>query len=258
MSIPTRPVADADLHAYVDGELDEQQRAEVEAHLREDAQVAARVHSYRLQSEQLHALFDDVLDEPLPPAVARALEKPRPSPLRAPALRIAAALVLFMSGAIAGWLLHAPQPSPGDATRRFAEQAASAYRVYVSEVRHPVEVGAEEEGHLVAWLSKRLGHPVRTPRLNALGYHLVGGRLLPAEGGTPAAQFMYEDATGRRLTLYVRPGGALANAAFRFKREDAISMFYWIDAPFAYALIGEIDREELLRASRAVYEQLSS
>ena len=46
-----------------------------------------------------------------------------------------------------------------------ARRAANAHAVYVPEVRHPVEVGADQEAHLVQWLSKRLAVPVRAPAL---------------------------------------------------------------------------------------------
>ena len=45
------------------------------------------------------------------------------------------------------------------------------------------------------WLSKRLGRPLVVPDLAAVGFRLMGGRLLPAEDG-PAAQFMYETGKG--------------------------------------------------------------
>jgi anti-sigma factor RsiW len=84
----------------------------------------------------------------------------------------------------------------------FARQAAIAHVVYSPDVRRPVEIGAEQEEQLVAWLSKRIGSPIRPPKLGKVGYELIGGRLLPGQSG-PVAQFMYHDATGQRLTLYV-------------------------------------------------------
>ena len=39
----------------------------------------------------------------------------------------------------------------------FARQAVLAHVVYSPEVRHPVEVRAAQQEHLVQWLSKRLG-----------------------------------------------------------------------------------------------------
>ena len=54
----------------------------------------------------------------------------------------------------------------------------------------------------------------------------MGGRLLP-DHGLPAAQFMYEDATGRRLTLYMRKETGLNNTSFRFHEQDGFGAFYW-------------------------------
>jgi len=132
-----------------------------------------------------------------------------------------------------------------------------AHAVYSPEVRHPVEVGADQEAHLVRWLSKRLGTSLKIPHLAAQGYALVGGRLLPGERG-PAAQFMYQDIKGQRLTLYVRMSReARAPTAFRFTQENGVGVFYWLDGRLGYALSGETDRGELLRVADAVYRQLN-
>ena len=114
-----------------------------------------------------------------------------------------------------------------------------------------------QEAHLVAWLSKRLGGSLKVPHLTALGYQLVGGRLLPGSQG-PVAQFMFQEGNGQRLTLYVRVGaGDSKETAFRYAQERGVSVFYWIDGRFGYALSGEIDKAELLRIAKAVYQQLN-
>ena len=137
----------------------------------------------------------------------------------------------------------------------FVVNAIGAHSVYVPEVRHPVEVKADEE-HLVRWLTRRVGAPiVRAPSLAEHGWKLMGGRLLP-DRGLPAAQFMYEDGTGRRLTLYIRKETGLDNTAFRFAEHDGFGAFYWIDRPLAYALAGRLSREELMELANAVYAQL--
>ena len=119
------------------------------------------------------------------------------------------------------------------------------------------EVGADQEEHLVRWLAKRLGASLKIPHLAAQGYALVGGRLLPSERG-PAAQFMYQDMKGQRLTLYVRVSSdAREQTAFRFTQENSVGVFYWLDGRIGYALSGETDRSELLRVAEAVYRQLN-
>ncbi|MGB0127947.1 MAG: anti-sigma factor, partial [Rhodocyclaceae bacterium] len=134
-------------------------------------------------------------------------------------------------------------------------QAAVAHAVYVPEVRHPVEVGADQEAHLVGWLSKRLGMKLYPPRLEEAGYRLMGGRLLPGESGE-VAQFMYENEAKNRLTLYVQPQSAqAADTTFRYARENGIDVFYWIDGRFGYALSGNTGREDMLRLATLVYRQ---
>ena len=129
--------------------------------------------------------------------------------------------------------------------------------MYAPEVRHPVEVGANDEEHLVRWLSKRVGTNLKAPQLSAVGYDLVGGRLLSGPQG-PVAQFMYQDGRGQRLTLYVsRQKGEPRDTAFRFSQEDRVSVFYWVDGNFGYALSGEIGKQQLLKVADVVYKQLN-
>jgi anti-sigma factor RsiW len=128
--------------------------------------------------------------------------------------------------------------------------------VFAPQRRHPVEVAANEEAHLVAWLSKVIGAPLRAPHLADLGYALVGGRLLSAPEG-PAAQFMYEDAKSRRITLYVvRNPLWQGKAEFRFAERRGVSVFYWIEGPLGYALTAEMEPPELFEVARAVHRQL--
>jgi len=102
-----------------------------------------------------------------------------------------------------------------------------------------------------------LGKPIQAPVLESLGFQLLGGRLLPADG-QPAAQFMYQDAGGRRLTLYARQGlPDNRDTAFRFAEQDGVEAFYWVDGDLAYALIGDLGWPMLDRAAHAVYQQLN-
>jgi anti-sigma factor RsiW len=247
------PIAEDDLHAYVDGALPAERVAEVEAYLAEHPDDAERVAAYRAHLAALRREFDPVLDEPVPPELTA-----RRRPGAALWLRAAAAAALFALGAAAGWQLRGLQEDEGrgDGTV-WARRAAIAHVTYSPEVRHPVEVSAAEEAHLVRWLSKRLGAPLKVPHLGALGYELVGGRLLPGDHG-PVAQFMYQDARGRRLTLYVRVNpDEKQETAFRFAQEGGVRVFYWLDRKLGYALSGEVDKSELLQVATAVYRQIN-
>jgi anti-sigma factor RsiW len=165
-------------------------------------------------------------------------------------------------GGIAGWQLHATRAVPAQAAEAaavLARRAAVAHATYSPEVRHPVEVGADQEAHLVAWLSKRLGTQLRAPKLESVGYSLVGGRLLPGELGGPVAHFMYQCNRGTRVTLYVRSDmGSNRSTAFRYSREGNVGVFYWVDTKIGYAVSsGDISKEDLLNVANAAYQQLN-
>jgi anti-sigma factor RsiW len=245
-------IAEIDLHAYVDGRLSERRRGEVETFLAANPQDTERARAYQEQNETLHALFDSVLNEPIP------VEWHRPRSRWKQLLRpVAAALVLIIIGGSLGWILRGEYLERSAKNVDFARRAAMAHAIYTPEVRHPVEVGAEQEEHLVRWLSKRLGGSLKVPHLSALGYELVGGRLLPGDQG-PVAQFMYQDKNGQRLTLYVKADpGAVRETAFRFSQEGSVGVFYWIDRQLSYALSGEVKKDELLRVANVIYQQLN-
>jgi anti-sigma factor RsiW len=239
------------LHAWLDNELKPEPCAEVEAYLAAEPEEATRLAAYRRHDASIRAQYDPVLDEPLPHRFTRPRTFGR-------GLRLAAALAWFAVGGIAGWYVH--DLNRADQTPEvpvWAHSAAVAHAVYAPEVRHPVEVAADQEAHLVAWLSKRLGTNLKVPHLEAAGYALVGGRLLPGEQGA-VAQFMYQDAKGQRLTLYVRSNMEHnKESAFRFAQEGNVRVFYWIDRGLGYALSGEISKEDLLRVATAVHQQLN-
>lgn len=210
---------------------------------------------YEEQTARLKRHFDPVLTEPIP---ARMY-------LRQPAwigmTRAAAVFVAGLAVGLGASELRAPV-APAIVVAQpqaLAVRAARAHAVYASEVRHPVEVDASQQDHLVKWLSKRLGHELKAPVLSGEGFDLLGGRLLPGPDGGPVAQFMYQDSSGKRLTLYVsRRNRAEAVTAFRFARDGPVSVFYWIDRDCGYALSGEIDKAALARIATAVYRQLES
>jgi anti-sigma factor RsiW len=260
MSEQEQPVGESELQAWADDRLPAGRRAEVDAWLAARPEEAERVAAYRTMNEQLRAHFGAVLDEPVPErleAFARRGARWRRAAAIAGWLVIGAA-----AGGVAGWELHALRaPVPVFVTPEtpvLARRAALAHATYAPEVRHPVEVGADQEQHLVAWLSKRLGGDVRSPKLESEGMALVGGRLLPRDPG-PVAQFMYQNAQGRRVTLYVRTEALdQRETAFRYAREGNVRVFYWIDRKFGYALSSaDLEREELLRLANLVYRQLN-
>ena len=247
-------VNEDDLHAYVDGALDPVRRLQVEAWLAAHAEDAQRVAEWTEQNRALHAAFDSILNEPLPLDLVRAAAG---RSRMAPRWRgIAAAIVLAATGA-SGFFIGRQSVEPV-LIAALPRDAALAHVVYSPEQRHPVEVDAAHAEHLTAWLSKRLGTQLAAPDFTTQGFELLGGRLLSGGEG-PVAQFMYEDAGGQRVTLYVRRTRDQSDTtAFRHARENDVEVFYWIDQEMGYALSGKIEHASMQRLADTAYRQLEN
>jgi anti-sigma factor RsiW len=261
MTRPGRPVEEDDLHAHIDGHLPRERAQDVEAYLAAHPEVEARFSEYAAQRQALRAAYAAHADGTIPNRlrVTHLFAQKRRRRYRQLA-QIAAAVGLIVLGGIGGWAareLTGPPSSlpPGAVARMITADAIAAHRTFSVEVRHPVEVDAGQEAHLVQWLSKRLGRQLVVPDLAAAGFQLMGGRLLPAEDGL-AAQFMYENGNRERLTLYLRAGVG-GETAFRYHEEGAIGAFYWSDQGFGYAIAARADRNLLLRLAEIVYQQTS-
>ena len=215
----------------------------------------------------LRALHQELLSQPVPATLQAAALRLQAAQQRAARQRHwggMAAGVLLAFGL--GWLAHGRMDGSGPAyaarpAHEFVRQAGLAYSVYLPEKRHPVEVAATEQAHLLQWLSKRLGRPLKIPDLEPQGFSLVGGRLLPGEAG-PRAQFMFQNTEGQRITLYL---GALQTGAaadvqatqFRLEPDGPVPSFYWAEQGFGYALSGQVERAVLLALADSVYRQIN-
>jgi anti-sigma factor RsiW len=259
-------VDEDDLHALVDGRLSPERAAAVREQLQSDAEAQATFNAWAAQRDMIDRTFAKQEFRDAPASLLAAAQ-------RAQSLRDSAASWTKWAGMAAsvvlafglGWVGNAEYaarfnaPSP---VQQFMRQAAFAHVVYQPEVRHPVEVTAAQQDHLVQWLSKRLGHPLKVPDLRAKGFELLGGRLLPGENGA-RAQFMYQNAAGQRLTLYL---GAVKDGtkarintqetAFRFFDDGPVPGFYWVDQGFGCAISAPLPRAQLLEIARAAYEQV--
>lgn len=260
------PPSDDELHAFVDGQLDPQDAARIEAHLTSDPAASETVRAWRTQRERLRQHLSSTLAEPVPSTMLQAATGLRDRKhARQAWTRLGGLAAGLLIAFLAGWAGHAQWQGtrpPGavmasERPRSFAQQALIAHAVYAPEQRHPVEVDASQQEHLVQWLSKRLGHALRVPRLSSEGFDLVGGRLLPGDSGA-RAQFMYQASTGERVTLYIGavPGASAQGTAFRFASEQGASSFYWIDGGFGYALSGPLPRQRLLRLAELAHASL--
>src|SRR5882757_6959301 len=245
------PVTEDELHAYIDNELPAERRGDVEAWLSTRADDAERVHSWRAMAEMLHARYDSVADEVVPKRleIERLARQPRKWMVGA----VAATLLAFIAGGAVGWMAHGASASPS-AFQILTLDALDAHKLYVVEVRHPVEVPGSERAHLQQWLTKRCGWEVRAPVLDGTGLKLVGGRLLPGPTG-PASFLMYESVSGERFTLYASKA-ATETTQMRYTTQNNEGALFWADNGVGYVVSGGSDRDRLTQVARLVYDQI--
>lgn len=256
---------DTDLSAWIDGAWDAPQRARIEALLRENPQAAGRARLMAADRDAVRAHFAGVLDEPVPKVLADQVATgggERGAGTRRWAQAAMAAGLLIAGGVVGAgltwqWQGQRVAAAQSMASSSWVQRAALAHAVYTPEQRHPVEVRAQED-HLLRWLSRRSDLPLRLYDLREQGFELMGGRLVPESSARPSAQLMYEDASGRRVTVYLRKPEGNTSTAFRFAREGALNLFYWVDSECGYALVGDLPRERLLALAETIYRQESS
>jgi anti-sigma factor RsiW len=247
------PVTDDELHAYVDGELPADRRGAVESWLTTHPEDAARVAAWRAHSDLIRVRYGGLARNPVPTHLD--LDRLARAERKWTWLVAAAVLVAFMAGGAAGWFGHAAlEDGVPAAARTVTAEALEAHRLYIAEVRHPIEVPAEAN-HLLPWLSRRVGSTLRAPDLGTFGLKLMGGRLLPWQPGKPAAMFMYESASGERYTLYcARMGGP--ETSLHYNVAGQVAAVYWGDGEVGFVVSGPADRDRLLKIGQAAYEQL--
>jgi len=260
----TQP-SDSDLHAYVDGELDQASVLDIELWLATHPDDAAKVHTYQLQKIQLHQLYDHELHAPLPDGIEDMILNEPSEPWLTGWRQMAAGVVLLVMGGLGGWgftqaggdtSTSAPAVQAASASTTFVQRALNAHVVFAHDSDRPVEVAASDQTRLISWLSSRIGHKLMTPDLEGKGFSLIGGRLV-ADKGDPAALFMYEDKNSQRVSLYVRPGMENSNTKFRFIAESGMVAFYWTNGPLTYALSGEMHRDDLLMLATMVHDDIA-
>jgi anti-sigma factor RsiW len=246
-------IGEDELNAYVDGELSAERRSAVETWLAAHPEDAARVAAWRKQTDLIRARYGAIADE-IPPDrfnIGRLTRRRYGMAVAAAAAVVAA----FLVGSVTGWTARGVE-APGRPTElaRFTTDALDAYRLYVVEVRHPVEVPGDQRPHLNEWLSKRVGTPLHAPELDKVGLKLIGGRLLPGPTGATAF-FMYEGPSGERFTLYCGRTKD-RDTALRYTTGEQNAAYYWVDGDLAYVLSGPAEQDKLREIAQTAYDQI--
>lgn len=248
------------LHAYADGRLGEAERAAVESHLASHPEAAAEVAAWQRQNDALNALFPPS-SEPTPSRlsphrIAHSVRMERQQSWR----NIAAALLLVVLGSGIGWFGRDYLTPTEAASDRLIDAAVTAHALYVKEKTRAVEVAADAP-NLMTWLSNRITTPIEAPDLIADGYTFLGGRLLPSDPDynlpSPAAQLMYENDAGQRLTLYITAALPDKREAWQFETREPVEAYYWANDMVTCTVVADLPEKTLRDVGRKVFAQLT-
>lgn len=250
-----KEVTETELHAYADNQLSKERMEEVKRWLIAHPGENRRVAAWQAQNAAITTQFNDESYSDIHPRLdVRKMQRENQNRYRS-----AAAVALFILGGFMGWFGHRFTTSQERLVLAITLPAMAAHQIYSVETNHPVEVDGTQAQHLVGWLSKRLDYPLRVPDLTEQGFHLMGGRLLPASKKGAAAQFMFGNGEGpeTRVTLYCARSPANEETAFRYQKDNGVSAYYWFDQGISYAVIGKIEKEDLQKISTSIHRQVS-
>ncbi len=189
-------IDERDIHAYIDGQLDEARLKKVEAYLQKHPDIAAEVEDYVRYNRMLGMMAQDITEETVPPRLMQILQKPV-RPEIAPMAKIAAVAMLCLLSASAGWIgaqrgagetIHATQapmpqivaeapaapPELADHTPIIEPAVVSGYGNNARMLSHPQEPGLNNTPAINnnvtsgdVYIPPALPHPVE---INAGGY----------------------------------------------------------------------------------------
>ena len=217
--------------------------------------MKARSQRYATDNAVLRGIFDGVLDEPIPARLEVAVngDPPQRKPASQHWRMAAAAAVLLVLGGMGGYFLGGDFDSDSD--DRMAELAISAHQTFAADQTRPVEVDGSDKAYLTGWLSKRTGLKLVAPDLSSEGFHLLGGRLVPA-GTSTAALMLYADEQGNRISVYVTTEGTERTKGTYVLAGNGPKAIYWQDEGYGCAIVGTLPPDQLSVVAKDAYRQL--
>ena len=247
---------------YIDDRLNERDRANVAAYLLANPEIGAEVEKLRRQNEALKSVGQEILEEPVPDRLRSVLHQQARIEDAAPAsfvriaprsyfLEAAAALLLFIVGGGAGWLLHGQlNPSPSDDDLLTA-QMAYAYGFYDAERDYPIDFSAERLQDFEAWITRSFERPVPPPDLGGFNYRFAGGRRLPT-ASAPVGLFQFENDEQKNVSIFFWRKNARSRGLPNWSDDDRNLVKIWVEGDINLAVISDKETPDFDNISDSV------
>ncbi|AWB06976.1 hypothetical protein A6A40_17005 (plasmid) [Azospirillum humicireducens] len=249
----------ADLHAYIDGELDPARRLAFEAFLASNPAAAARLHDYLHQREALRQGFARMTGDP--PRHTESLTGRLYGRLRTERVirrfgPLAAAILLLVGGANIAALVHHQQKTASYSVPDFAEQAAEMHETAVSQSLALSDQSLADLNAMAEGLPHRLGAvTVNLPALDPNLLTLLRATLVPMSSGV-GLQFVYREKDGEMLTLLVVAGDPIDDRGLHAVEQRGLQLVYWRNGATAYTLAGSRSDGDLLLVAKKMADSV--
>ncbi|MGF6158417.1 anti-sigma factor RsiW [Ensifer sp. KUDG1] len=245
------------LSAYIDGEIGEAERTELDAILARDEDAKALFERLKAGSSFGDTAFEDFLHDPVPLALVRQIKQgpgsnPKTERIAATTTTVrharvwprmvAASVALLLLGAGAGFIVGTAntgsEPTKLAAARGWLDDIADYHRIYSRQKEHLVEVPATEAPKIETWLASSVGVPFKIPQLSGKGLTFEGARLLVANG-KPVAQLVYRSAEGEIFAIcFLKSTTGPQADQFDESIRDDLGMVSWQRGGASFVLVG--------------------
>ncbi|UEM25349.1 anti-sigma factor (plasmid) [Skermanella mucosa] len=259
-------VVDDDLlAAYVDGELDSDQLAEVGSFLAKNEGARRKVEELRAVTARLRTHCSDQRFGAPPERFLALADPDRPAVMKRSLLRtfsdsrwrrhaLAASLLLLIGGnyvfdAAWRWSQEAASMSA-----EILEEIAEYHIIYAREKEHLVEVPAARKTHIEQWLGNRLDRELIVPDLSRQGLDFAGARMLVL-AGNPVAQLIYTRSAGAPVALCITVGEP-SSRSFAVEKHHGINVGHWNENGYTYVVVGAMSKDDVWRVAAEVEVQL--
>jgi anti-sigma factor RsiW len=258
---------DAELTAFLDGELPDSRRAAVQRRLESDDETRRRLAVLERGVGPLRAAFDLVLEEAPQARLSAMLARPptrrRTVGVWRPMMATAAALVIFALGVVLGQFAHLPTRSGAPAAREAAESSsnwrqsvAEYFSLQTADTLAAVPDDASARARELVVAASRLGVPLSTERLTFAGLTLKRAEVFSYDG-MPLTEVLYVDAQGGPLALCIIANGK-PDASFQQEQRKGLNIVYWQSGERGFLVIGRSPPSQLLDQAKTIDQRFSS
>ncbi len=252
-----KPITEDDLHAYIDGRLDDARSAEVSAYLEKHPDVASRFSAYASQRTALCETLDPVAENPIPTRLNlnHMIATRRQSRVSAWQRTAAGAMVFLFVGGSGGWYLHGMMTPPSEGVVALAREASDSFATYAADKIRPVELRSDNMVELVDWATERMGRKPVLPDLSTSGYRLMGGRVISTPHGA-GLMLMYDNDQGTRLVMLTRPMAVDQTRTMTPHSQGDVDGWSWASNGMGYSLVGSLPSDALHPVADEIRKQV--